>query len=111
MSRAPPAPSELSIPRPLLPMRDEQIPPTYTLNEAAARCGYRRVNTLREKHLATAADREILGHAYDDAGRVALDRVAVDALANRLAAERLARGNWRVRNLGKWARRRSEGTE
>lgn len=78
---------------------------TYTLNQAAERCGYARVNTVREKHLTTDTGRQALGHAYDERGRVVLDADAVDRLAERLQAERKRRGNWRIENLGHWARK------
>lgn len=78
-------------------------PEMYTLIQAAAHCGYRRANTMRELHLATDAQRTALGHRYDEAGRVILSAAAVNKLARRLSDERRARGNWRLRNLGSYA--------
>lgn len=81
---------------------------TYTLKEATVRCGYRRDNTMREKHLSTDEERDLLGHHFHD-GRVHLDAQAIESLAKELAAERQARGNWRVLNLGEWAQKTGEG--
>lgn len=78
---------------------------TYTLREAAARCGYRRPNTMREKFLATKTQRQRLGHRVVN-GVAFLDADAVDALALQVEAERAARGDWRVKNLGRYARKR-----
>lgn len=86
-------------------MSPERADRTYTLAQAADRCGYARTNTMREKHLATEPGRQALGHAYDGKGRVVLDADAVDRLAQRLQAERKRRGNWRVENLGTWAKK------
>lgn len=77
--------------------------PTCTLAEAAARCGYRRKATFREKHLDNAG-RISLNARYDDRGRLILDASAVERLALSLEMHRQARGNWRVDNLGRWAR-------
>ena len=73
---------------------------TYTLIEAATRCGYRRPNTFREKHLKTQNDRTRYVRGYDGRGRLQLDADAVDALADRLEITRLKNGNWRLKNLG-----------
>jgi hypothetical protein len=78
--------------------------PSYTLREAAAKCGYRRANTMREKHLATPTQREALGHRIRN-GLALLDAQAVDALAAELEREREERGNWRIANLGRYARK------
>lgn len=80
---------------------------TYTIREAAARCGYTRPNTFREKFLRTQEERDNLGARYDHKGRLILDRNAVEALASRLDKEREERGNWRLLNLGEWARPRA----
>ena len=75
---------------------------TYTLKEAAERCGYKRVNTIREMHLSSPEDRQLLGYDIRD-GRVHLNAAAIDRLGNELGEQRQARGNWRVKNLGAWA--------
>lgn len=77
---------------------------TYTLREATQRLGYRRKNTVREKHLATQEDRNRLGLKFDGRGWIILDAAAVDDLASELNTERAERpDNWRVKNLGEWA--------
>lgn len=78
---------------------------TYTLAEAAIRCGYQHPTTLRRKHLTTEKDRSRLGFAFDDRGRRILDAEAIDALAATLTNERKRRRDWRTKNLGKWAER------
>lgn len=75
----------------------------YTLREATERLGYRRPNTVREKHLRTQEDRERLGATYDVRGWLILDAAAVDRLARKLRRERAERGDWRRRNLGEHA--------
>ena len=82
---------------------------TYSLREATIKCGYRRVNTMRELHLRTEEQRVALGHHYRD-GAVHLTAARVDDLAKDLTMARAARGNWRVRNLGKFAGPRRNGT-
>ena len=76
---------------------------TYTIREAAERCGYKRPNTFREKFLSSPELRQKLSAGYDHKGRLVLDRVAVNALVKQLERERESRGNWRRRNLGDWA--------
>lgn len=78
---------------------------TYTLKEAAVRCGYKRVNTMREKHLASDEARAALGY-HIVRGAIRLDAKAVEHLARELEKEREERGNWRPRNLGPWAKPR-----
>lgn len=77
---------------------------TYTIREAAQRCGFKRPNTFREKFLDSPEAREAFGADYDQRGRLVVDRQAVDELAERLKKEREQRKNWRVKNLGDYAR-------
>lgn len=81
------------------------LPVKILLTEAAVRCGYARVNTMREKHLATGAQKVAMGHEYDGLGRVLVDEAAVLELAARLHAERQERGEWRSKNLGRYAKK------
>jgi hypothetical protein len=81
----------------------------YSLAQATLVCDYRRTATMREKHLSTEADRCGLGHGYDGHGRVTLDADAVERLALQLRVIRAERGNWRRKNLGKWAVRGRRG--
>jgi len=77
---------------------------TYTIREAAARCGYRRANTFRAKFLDSPEAREKFKAVYDYRGQLVVDRKVVEELVKRLDEERQKRGNWRVRNLGPYAR-------
>jgi hypothetical protein len=77
-----------------------------TIAEAPKRCGWRRLNTFRERALSSDAVRGRFGLAYDSAGRAVVDAAKVAALVHELHAERTRRGNWRARNLGDHARPR-----
>lgn len=81
---------------------------TYTIREAAELFGYRRANTFREKYLGSPEARAALGAHYDHLGRLVLDRRAVDELFKEVQEGRKRRNNWRVRNLGAWARPRAK---
>lgn len=77
--------------------------------EAARQCGWRRANTFRERFLVTEADAVAMGLEYDEHGRAVVDAAAVAAAALQVAREKAARApNWRVRNLGAHAQRRSK---
>lgn len=76
---------------------------TYTLKEAARLCSYRRVNTFRERFLATDDDYARLVVGFDSHGRLMLHADHVDEIARALREERANRGNWRRRNLGNYA--------
>ena len=78
---------------------------TYTLKEAARICGYKRPNTFREKFLTTESCGELVA-GIDAAGRLQLHAERVEELAKQLEYERAARGNWRPRNLGNYAKKR-----
>lgn len=75
-------------------------PRTYTIREAAERCGFRRPNTFREKFLDSPEARAAFGVEYDHKGRLVVDRMAVEELVTKLEEERKRRGNWRIKNLG-----------
>lgn len=80
--------------------------------EAARQCGWRRANTFRERFLVTDADAVAMGLAYDEHGRAVVDAAAVAAAALQVAREKAARApNWRVRNLGAHAQRRSKALD
>lgn len=78
-------------------------PRTYTIHEAAERCGFSRPNTFREKFLDSPEARAAFGAEYDSKGRLVVDRNAVEELVTELEEERKRRGNWRVKNLGEHA--------
>lgn len=80
--------------------------------EAARQCGWRRANTFRERFLVTEADAVAMGLAYDEHGRAVVDTAAVAAAALQVAREKADRApNWRVRNLGVHAQRRSKALD
>ena len=90
---------QLCIPAPI-----ERGRPYYYLCEATVILGYQHPGTVRAKHLANPEDAKILGKRYHD-GKIILDKAAVHRLAERLAHERAARGEWRSKNLGKYLKR------
>lgn len=82
-------------------------PKLILLAEATRCCGWRRTNTFRERFLATEADADAMGLAYDEHGRAMVEAAAVVAAAQQVAREKAARApNWRARNLGAYARPR-----
>jgi hypothetical protein len=83
----------------LSPMR------TYSLQEAAALCGWRRKNTFRVRFLV-GSGRADLVIGLGPYGELRLDADRVDELVRQLENEREAKGNWRAANLGHWARPR-----
>lgn|SRR5690606_27720847 len=76
--------------------------PFYYLAEAAKVLGYKHPGTVRAKHLATPEDAAMLSKNYHD-GRVILDKAAVHKLAAQLEEERSTRGEYRLKNLGRYA--------
>lgn len=84
------------------------VPREFVLiSEAARRCGWRRANTFREKFLATEEDAASMGLAYDEHGRAVVDSSAVEAAVATVERERASREpDWRVKNLGRYARPR-----
>jgi hypothetical protein len=77
--------------------------PYYFLAEATIVLGYKHPGTVRAKHLSTDADEAKLGKGYYD-GRVTLDKKAVHELATQLEKERSTRGEYRLANLGRYAK-------
>ena len=86
-------------------LQDLPITTAITLAEAARRCGWSRPNTFREHFLGTNESRDRLVVGVDAKGRLLLDEGTVRELVQVLEHERKARGNWRPRNLGRYARR------
>lgn len=82
-------------------------PKKMLVAEAARRCGWRRANTFRERFLSTDVDAAAMGLDYDERGRAVVDATAVTSAAAQVTREKAARPrNWRVHNLGAYARKR-----
>lgn len=74
-----------------------------TIRAAAHACGWKRANTFRERFLSTVEDAVAMGLRYDECGRAYVDAVAVEAAAQKMAAERANRSpTWRIENLGNY---------
>jgi hypothetical protein len=83
-----------------------------TIKAAAAACGWKRANSFRERWLATREDAVMMGLWYDERGCAYVDADAVEVAAQKIATERAERvPNWRIKNLGAYARPRPQSAK
>ena len=76
-----------------------------TVKDAAAGCGWARANAFREHFLATDNDAKAMGLTYEVQGCAIVDATAAQWAAQYAATERAQRApNWRLENLGAYAR-------